>query len=361
MNNQQHPKTKECRTASRGSVLIIALWALFLLTTFALQMGVIMRQKITLATRLDTRDKLFFIAEAGVKTSIAEVRKEDERSDVDCLYESWGNSPIHFREIPVDKGYFTVGYRYPEGGALKARYGMMDEETKININTAGADTLMRLLEKVAGLNADEAIQTAYAIVDWRDGDSFYQHPQYGAEDADYEDLPAPYEAKDNDFEVVDELLLVKGIDRDIFEKLHDFVTVYGAGQININTVPADILGVLGLTEKGIEDLQSFRRGADGLEGTPDDGVFAAAEEILTKLAEWTALTADDEVLLGNLIDRNFFSVKSGYFRVKSLARLNGVDGTALEIIAVVDRSGYIHYWREYFNMKDMISHEQSKT
>ncbi len=333
---------------TKGSVLIIALWALFLLTTFALHLGVIIRQKITLATRLDARDKLFFIAEAGVKAAVAEVRKEDELADADCLYESWGNSPVHFREIPVDKGYFTVSYQYREEGALKERYGMMDEETKININTADADTLLRLLQKTAGLDADEAMQTAYAIVDWRDSDSFYQHPQYGAEDADYEDLPNPYEAKDSDFEVIDELLLVKGIHKDIFEKLHNFVTVYGGGQININTVPADVLDVLGLTEKTIEDLQNFRRGADGLEGTPDDGVFISADEIITKLAEFTVLTADDEALLRNRIDRNFFSVKSGYFRVKSLARLDGGGDTGLEIVAVIDRSGYIHYWREYF-------------
>jgi type II secretory pathway component PulK len=339
---------KHLPSETKGSVLIIALWALFLLTTFALHLGAIIRQKITLATRLDARDKLFFIAEAGVKTAVAEVRKEDELAGADCLYESWGNSPVHFREIPVDKGDFTVGYRYLEEGALKERYGMMDEETKININTADADTLMRLLQKVAGLNADEAMQTAYAIVDWRDNDSFYQHPHYGAEDADYEDLPTPYEAKDSDFEVVDELLLVKGINGDIFGRLHDFVTVYGGGQININTATAVVLDVLGLTEKTIEGLQNFRRGADGLEGTPDDGVFMSPDEIIARLAESSVLTADDEALLRNGIDHNLFSVKSGYFRVKSLARLNGANGPSLEIIAVIDRSGYIHYWREYF-------------
>jgi general secretion pathway protein K len=64
-----------------------------------------------------------------------------------------------------------------------------------------------------------------SILDWRDNDDLRR--LHGAEDEYYQSLPDPYRAKNDDFESVEELLLVKGITPEIFHGgLKNIVTVY---------------------------------------------------------------------------------------------------------------------------------------
>jgi DNA uptake protein ComE-like DNA-binding protein len=73
------------------------------------------------------------------------------------------------------------------------------------LNTATKD----MLQGLPGVT--EAI--AAAIVDWRDQDS--EAEAYGAEDETYSRKDIPYRAKNGDFESVDELLLVEGVDEEL--------------------------------------------------------------------------------------------------------------------------------------------------
>jgi len=335
------------RNKKSGSVLVIALWSLFLLTIFAVQLAVIVRQKITLVHRLDQRDRLFYVAEAGIKKAIVELRKEDAIPDADVFAEPWGNNTESFKDVAVGNGYFNVSYGYAGNRLRRTQFGVMDEESKINLNTAPVDILLNLLQLEGGLDADQAYTIAYAVIDWRDADSFFQHPQYGAEDADYEGLKAPYESKDGPFELIDELLLVKGMDEDVFARIKDHVTVYGEGRININTVQPAVLKALGLNEKLAEDILAFREGEDMIEGTADDRFFTVSGEIIPQLKDFSPLSGQDEAVLEALIEQNVFVFKSNYYRARSLARLHA-QKPEFEIIAVLDRSGHVQYWHESF-------------
>src|SRR5205823_6857830 len=87
------------------------------------------------------------------------------------------------------------------GDSQMPSYGVMDESSKININTASANQLLLL----PGMTDD----TAGAIIDWRDEDSNISN-NGGAESEYYMSLPRPYQCKNAPFETVEELLLVKG-------------------------------------------------------------------------------------------------------------------------------------------------------
>jgi DNA uptake protein ComE-like DNA-binding protein len=84
-------------------------------------------------------------------------------------------------------------------------YGLIPESGKLNLNTATAD----MLQGLPGVT--EAI--AAAIVDWRDENG--EAEAYGAEDETYSRKDPPYRAKNGDFESVEELLLVEGVDEDL--------------------------------------------------------------------------------------------------------------------------------------------------
>ena len=79
-------------------------------------------------------------------------------------------------------------------------FGLVDEASKLNLNTATADMLAML----PGMT----VEFAAAIVDWRDNDS--TPSENGAEDEVYQRLDPPRRCKNGPFESIDELRLVYG-------------------------------------------------------------------------------------------------------------------------------------------------------
>jgi len=329
----------------RGSTLILAMWSLLLLTTFAVQLGVIVRQKITLVHRLDNRDNRYRIAEAGVKFAISRIRKNDTLLSADFLSEHWSDQQDIFKNRRVGKGHFTISYYFQDEEFPRVMYGLQDEERKINLNKANVDVFTKLLEITSGLGRRDAEKLAYNIVDWRDNDSFLQHPQYGAEDSDYTRRKFSYEAKDSDFEVIEELLLVQRMDQEIFDKIKPFVTIYGDGKVNINTASKQVLLALGLRNYVAENIILFRKGGDSIAGTGDDDIFLQVSTIVSRMSQSFDLSPSELGSLSNLVAAGKFTIKSENFMIRSIAKLNHLEKQTT-IVAVSDRTGKIKYWRE---------------
>ena len=155
---------------NRGSILVLALWAVLILGVFSVSMGYHVRQKISLASRLDRRNSLYSFAEIGVGKALAEIRVPDTNPDFDGLNEMWANHEQVFKDIPVGDGTVNIMYEDPDSDPekKKIRYGMQDEESKINLNAADPKIMSRLFQIAAELDDDESKEIAYAIVDWRD-------------------------------------------------------------------------------------------------------------------------------------------------------------------------------------------------
>lgn len=330
----------------KGSVLIISSWTLFLLCTLAIYLGAGILQKINLVKHLDTIDSLHLIAEAGVNTALSRLVEVDPTPSYDTLNEPWSNNPQVFKGKKIGRGEFNVGYDYVEDKVQKTRYGLIDEEGKVNINTSDSKVLERLIiQLLADVSENEALELALCIVDWRDSDSFYQHPVYGAEDSDYKDLEEPYEAKDSDFEILDELLLVKGITRERYDRIKDYMTIYGSGRVNINTAQIQVLLSLGLSAATVDKIAAFRNSSDKASGTSDDGFFSSPEEITKTLKGYYTLGGSEEAEINSLVDRGILSASSSYFMIKSTAVLENSKAKTT-IVAVADRNRNIKYWRE---------------
>ncbi|MEZ0228136.1 MAG: general secretion pathway protein GspK, partial [Planctomycetota bacterium] len=91
------------------------------------------------------------------------------------------------------------------GDAKEVRYGVRDEASKLNVNTATVDQLLL----IPGMTQE----IAEAIVDWRDTD---EEPQANGAESDYYNALEPgYTAKNGPFESLEELLRVRGIDESI--------------------------------------------------------------------------------------------------------------------------------------------------
>ncbi|NOZ68963.1 MAG: general secretion pathway protein GspK [Deferribacteres bacterium] len=140
-------------------------------------------------------------------------------------------------------------------------YTIIDEEGKLNINTASKKQLRHVF-RYTGVEGTELDTIVDSIIDWRDTNNL--HMLNGAEEDYYQSLERPYSCKDGPFDSIEELLLVKGMTPEIFhgsaragdsgtgeEKKNysgvaRYLTVNGSGRININTAPAVVLeAVLG--------------------------------------------------------------------------------------------------------------------
>lgn len=328
-----------------GSVLVIVLWSLCLLSAFAVILGYNVRQKISLVKRLDERGALRLIAEAGVKMARSELKKEG-RGPYESLNDGWSNDTAVFKERRVGQGSFSLAYDFfnERSDKLFRRYGLIDEERKININKAPVNILERLFKMALGLGEMEAQELAASIIDWRDSDSELSLPSGSAEDGYYRNLRYPYEAKDADFEVLDELLLVKGMTNEIFEKLKSYVTIYGEGKVNINTASKVVLLALGFSEDIADAIIFFRYGDSEAGDLRQGGVFEAPSDIVPRISQLYHLSPAELTRVSAIAEQSL-STASDNFMAKSIAHLPNRKNYT-EITCVVDRKGNILYWNE---------------
>ncbi len=334
------------RYHDKGSILIIALWTLLLLTTLTVHLSAGIRQKFIFVNRIEELNRLHFIAEAGVKKAIIEVIKDPEKGYT-SLKDNWNNNPGAFKDIKVNNGEFSIYYNYIDelSGMTEIRYGLVDEERKININYIDQGALKRLFKTVLNFGDIEAQELAASIVDWRDNDSLLSIPLGSAEDSYYRSRRYAYEAKDAPFDILDEVVLVKDMNMETFGRLKNYITTYGSGKININTASKEVLLSLGLNKVLVDKILFFRRGKDNMSFTQDDKIFKTTSEIAPKLSQFSPLSDSEVAQLSGIIDR-YFTTDSTRFMIKSLARLDTSDDVT-EIMAVTDRSGKVVYWREF--------------
>lgn len=307
-----------------GSIFIIVLWALLLLGALAVALGAYVHPLLRVTSRFQQNTERFFITKAGAVKTAVEMQKYSSNS-WQSLNDSWANDTNLFREIALGAGSFIL--QCP-----------VDEERKININTASSEVLQNGLALIGGLSSSEAAEIAAAIIDWRDVDDV--ETPGGAESRYYEFLALPYRCKNGNFETMEELALVKGVTPELFSIISDYFTVYGRGKVNINTAGNEILKSIIINDNLTGEIIMFRNGADGKPGTDDDGIFQNAGQIADWLSKERELTAEKKQQIIDSLD-----VRSEYFRGRSLGRLAGKQGETI-IDFVVDCNKRFWYWRE---------------
>jgi len=319
-----------------GSIFIIVLWALLLLGALALAVGAYVHPLLRVTARFQQNTERFFIAKAGAVKTAVEVRKYATNA-WQCLNEAWANDTNFFTEVQLGAGSFSR--QGSIGGPVRDPGGLIDEERKININTAFFDALQNCLVLAGGLSSSKAADIAAAIIDWRDADDI--ETPGGAENRYYEFLTPPYRCKNANYETIEELGLVKGITPELLAVMSDYFTVYGRGKVNINTAGPEIFKCLGMGDDLAGKIIDFRNGEDGRPGTADDGIFKNAGQIDELLSKEKDLTAEKKQQLIGCLD-----VRSECFRGRSLGCLTGKPGVTI-IDFVVDGRKRFWYWREH--------------
>lgn len=327
-----------------GSVLVIVIWIVTVLVIFVVGLSALVASRLNTFKYFRDTNRAYFVALGAVNKAIAEVNKEAKISWYDSLSEPWSNNPLEFQEILIGGGVGRVSYEYPTpAGATEniTFYGAADEERRININKVNATVLQTLLVKVGEVETNKALALADAIIDWRDEDNTPR--PYGVENDYYITLKPPYPSKDKDFEIPEELLLVKGMTPEIYNKIKDMVTVWGDGRVNINTAPAGTLRALGLPISLVSNIYRFRAGRDGTLGTSDDNIIPKEGELVARLLKEIPLSPADIELLNGLIVSDLITAGSKYFRITARGTIHN---KTREITCIIQRGGSIVFWQE---------------
>jgi general secretion pathway protein K len=339
-----------------GFVLIITLWVLGFLSVLVLAIGLGARQKIVLLERLEDRSRARLAAEAGAKKALAVLVDDLENNQFLLTPQAKArrhNNPTEFFSVKLGEDAFSVSYESydSKAGALVERYGLQDEQAKLNLNFVDLDTLARLLGDVWELNTGDARYQAAAIIDWRD---FGKHEEEGFFSDDYySNLEFPYAMKDHPFERIDELLLVKGIDKAKYDKLLPYVTIWGDGLVNINTASEKVLVALGLEVLVAQKLIKVRGGLDGVEDTADDHVYNRTFDIAAEVKALALQLASGPLeeremrQIDALNMRNVLTTNSSIYSIRSRQVPNKGEQTAAEVLCVFNiTNNKIEYWYE---------------
>jgi general secretion pathway protein K len=224
----------------RGVALVLALAVIALLVSLVVDFSYTMMVDLTLAANLRDGQKAFYVARSGV--ALAKHLLQEDDPAFDALDEDWALLPEHPGFLSADdEGRFKVTI---EDEAAKIPLNKLitgDKDKKVDLVVrAQLERLFELLEL-----DPELIDP---IVDWLDPDN---NPQlFGAEDAYYQSLTSPYPCKNGPLDALEELLLVKGMTKEILygteekQGLIHFLTLFSDGKININTASVEVLASL---------------------------------------------------------------------------------------------------------------------
>ncbi|MEA3560863.1 MAG: general secretion pathway protein GspK, partial [Candidatus Omnitrophota bacterium] len=298
--------------SKKGSVLILTLWTLSFLTVFSIGLANNISAQLRVASHLQDRLKMYYLAAAGIERGIVEITGNDETPSYDTLNETWSNNEESFNELPLGDGYITLSYQLnkevPESQSVQESgeitlYGLMDESSKININEVPAGVLKTLLGNIGEVEKEEASDIANSIIDWRDLDVVVSSG--GAEDFYYQSLESPYPCKNGKFQVLEELLLVKGMTPELFLKIKDVITIYGDSRVNINTADRLTLRALGLSSELAKRIVEFRQGSGGEGEAEEDKNFFKTVAELNNIG---ALFTEESQELSRVISLNILTV-----------------------------------------------------
>ncbi len=327
-------KTTDMITKERGTILIVTTWILAILTLFAVGIGFRVGLELKLTGYKLDRLKARYIAKAGMRMAIIEKWKEyveGKSLGVDAFSEPWANNVDYFKVAEFGEGTFTLSYKPGERDRSKKEitlYGLEDETSKININSTKALSVLKNMLLQYDIELEEVENIIASIEDWRDEDDIPKTAG-GAEDSYYQALDTPYTSSGRDFLVEEELLLVKGMTEELFyDKLKDYITVYGDGKININTASEKVVSAafgIGYPELA-QKILDYRRGVDGKAGTDDDRWFMIGKFVIERGDRGMVDVKDlnDNNWYGNI----FGVTDNEYKRIRQLVTKEGLLSTS---------------------------------
>ena len=278
--------TPTARKTQSGSVLMLTMWTIVLLSMLVLVMASEVRLSAELSkSQIDRTDNW---ADTLTALNAAEMELLLETmpppaEDVDPEDDDDIKNPdFRFNGQPLD-----LIYDYPE--TMEVR--IYDHAGKINLRNLTEDKLRLLLENMMEeVDDDEIEELLAAWGDWIDEDDGVRNE--GAEDDYYLSLDPPYLPRQGQLESVEELLLIRGFEKYFADvNLGAAFTLYSEGElVNLNTASREALALLpGLDSTAIDAILTYRNEQDFTDLVDLEDIVS--QEDLVELQNWIDFTS----------------------------------------------------------------------
>lgn len=288
--------------------LILVLWVITLLTIMAGSFALSIRREASVISSARDSAEASAVAGAGILIAQQMLLNPDKN-------ERWlANGTVY----PV---------KYAD---TEIRVKIFSEQGKININKGNKKLLENLIRYV-GLEDEEVMKIADAILDWRDSNDLTR--LNGAEKDQYYDEGLKYKPRNKPFQSTEELQLVLGMNGDLFREIEAMITIHSnKGNVDKNSASQEVLSVLA------GDTPDKQKDSGSLQESEEDEQLLDSEKKQPATTTQGAFTVISEAKLINgaksmikaIIKRQNVNDKGNPFSVLAWTKLLGTEESLFE-------------------------------
>lgn len=328
---------------NKGMALLLTISLVGILAVVTLQFNRNMRQEYIVSAGLKNSILLSETARAGIVMAKEMLLLDKNENSFDSLYDSWAlladedftglfeSGKLNLTVLD-ESAKFQINAMVTRKRAGQEPKNKEDNDRQMQHENAVRNVLWRLLRAEPFLLEDgKAREIIDSLIDWIDSGDGDGEEEYGAEESYYQSLAPPYSCKNGPIDSIEELLLVKGITRELLygtkEKapLAALLTPLGDdGKININSAALPLLQAI----------------APGLDKNSAESMIAFREEEVNKAQlenpQWyRSVTALPEDIADKIKEQDLITVASTFFTITATAEFNEQQKT---ITASVERT-----------------------
>ena len=232
----------------QGAALLLALWALFLLSAMVITWALNINSRLTSSSNANRVVEAEAMASSGAEIALNPTIKPDSQN-------------LHMK--------FAAGEKFD--------VQMTGECGRLNLNflTQGEDptklAILRQYLSLKGIELNDLDSMMDALLDWVSPNKGLHHLNAPPETDDYRPPHAPLTSVDDVKKIFgwEEFTSKPGWDK-------DFTVVGNCGAIDVAWASRDVLRALpGMGEDSVDRFLQLRQGQDGIDGTADDFQFTA--------------------------------------------------------------------------------------
>lgn len=295
-------------TNQRGVALIVVILIVSVIVALTIRMNRDMRSEVYEAANLSDQIRLNYVSKSGIYAAQALLLAD--KNDFDALSEDWANTEM--LSLKSEEFFDNASFKLlieDEGGKIPLHHLVAGNAYNVPVR----DMTLRLLTgPYFRLEQETAEELVDSLKDWMDADS--ETTGRGSE----------ANAKNSPFDCIDELLMIKGVSRELFYGSERFfglancLRVSGDVKINMNTAPKPVLRALSdkMTAEAVDGIDKYRR--DEKNPVSNPGWYSNVPEAA-----------------GMNIPAGSISVKSDTFRIRADAMQGRM---TRRIVAVINRN-----------------------
>ena len=304
------PRRVNCGQKSRGAAIMLALWALFLLSAMVISWALDIDSRLSLSGNANRVLEAEAMACSGAEVALHPMVKP--------------SSPNLVRHIGDRKGYEAriTG----EGGRLNLNWLVAGEDP------ARLAILDKYLEN-KDIEMNERQHMMDCLLDWVEPNTGTQHMNGATDSEDYHPAHTPLTR-------IDDLKNVKGWEEFTSNPGWDEdFTVNSAGPIDVAWASRDVLRALpGMTDSLVDRFLELRRGPDHVDGTIDDMQFKKPEDLQAALG----FSPAQFTLFSRMLGFN-----DQFYRVVSVGRSGNARRTVQLVFLKTGGAPQIRTWKEF--------------